>query len=107
MQSYFAENFLATRYIQQIAKNPLFGVIPLHGPMGPLKNNYIDLRRRGGKIRLITGITKENTNYRNELMKIVDELRHLDESKAVSQLVYLSPLRSVIGLFMLHLFSIE
>lgn len=43
------------------------------------KNNYIDLKRRGSKIRLITGITKENINYGNELMKIVDELRHLDE----------------------------
>ena len=43
------------------------------------KNNRTDLRRRGGKIRLITGITKENISYRNELMKIVDELRHLDE----------------------------
>ena len=45
------------------------------------KNNHTDLRRRGGKIRLITGITKENINYRNELMKIVDELRHLDETE--------------------------
>jgi hypothetical protein len=76
--------------------------------MGPLKNNYIDLRRRGGKIRLITGITKENTNYRNELMKIVDELRHLDEIKgSIAVSISLSPLRRVIGLFMLHLFSIE
>jgi hypothetical protein len=45
------------------------------------KNNYIDLRRRGSRIRLITGITKENINYRSELMKIVNELRHLDEIK--------------------------
>lgn len=72
------------------------------------KNNYIDLRRRGGKIRLITGITKENTNYRNELMKIVEEIRHLDEIKgSIAVSISLSPLRSVIGLFMLHLFSIE
>jgi hypothetical protein len=107
LQSSFAENFLATRYIQQIAKNPLFGVIPLHSPMGPLKNNYIDLRRRGGKIRLITGITKEDTNYRNELMKIVDELRHLDEIKGSIAVSISLPSKESHGLFMLHLFSIE
>jgi hypothetical protein len=47
--------------------------------LGLYKNNYIDLRRRGGKIRLITGITKENIHYCKELMKIVDELHNLDE----------------------------
>jgi hypothetical protein len=31
------------------------------------KNNYIDLRRRDGKIRLITGITKENINIAKSL----------------------------------------
>jgi hypothetical protein len=64
------------------------------------KNNYIDLRRRGGKIGLITGITKENINYRNEL-------RHLDEIEgSIAVSISLSPRRRVIGLFMLHLFSI-
>lgn len=72
------------------------------------KNNRTDLRRRGGKIRLITGITKENINYRSEFLKIVDELRHLDEIKgSIAVSISLSPLRRVIGLFMLHLFSIE
>jgi two-component system sensor histidine kinase VicK len=42
------------------------------------KNNYIDVIRRGGKIRLITEITKENIRHCRELMKIVTELRHLD-----------------------------
>ena len=42
------------------------------------KNNYIDVKRRGGRIRLITEITKDNIPYCKELMKIVDELRHLD-----------------------------
>jgi hypothetical protein len=64
------------------------------------KNNYIDLRRRGGKIGPITGITKENINYRNEL-------RHLDEIEgSIAVSISLSPRRRVIGLFMLHLFSI-
>ncbi len=42
------------------------------------KNGYIDIRRRGAKIRAFTEITKENISYCKELMKIVDELRHLD-----------------------------
>jgi two-component system, OmpR family, sensor histidine kinase VicK len=42
------------------------------------KNNYIDVKRRGGRIRLITEITKDNIHYCKVLMKIVDELRHLD-----------------------------
>lgn len=57
------------------------------------KNNYVDLRGRGGKIRLITGITKENINYRKELMKIVDEIRHLDEIEgSIAVSTSLSPL---------------
>jgi two-component system, OmpR family, sensor histidine kinase VicK len=42
------------------------------------KNNYVDVKRRGGRIRLITEITKDNIHYCKGLMKIVDELRHLD-----------------------------
>jgi hypothetical protein len=42
------------------------------------KNNYIEARRRGAKIRFITEITKENMRYWKELIKIVDEIRHLE-----------------------------
>ena len=42
------------------------------------RNNYIDLINRGGKIRLITEITRDNLQYCKALMKIVSELRHLD-----------------------------
>jgi two-component system, OmpR family, sensor histidine kinase VicK len=59
------------------------------------KNNYIDIKRRGGKIRLITDINKENINYCKELMGIVDELRHLDGLKggiAVSESEYMGTL---------------
>ena len=42
------------------------------------KNNYLEVKKRGGKIRFITEITKENIQYCKELMKIVDEFRHLD-----------------------------
>ena len=41
------------------------------------KNNYIEAKRRCAKIRFITEITKDNINYSKELMKIVDEFRHL------------------------------
>jgi hypothetical protein len=65
-------------------------VLPL---LDVYKNNRTDLRRRGGKIRLITGITKENINYRSEFLKIVDELRHLDEIKgSIAVSISLSPL---------------
>ncbi|MFL6497850.1 MAG: hypothetical protein ACJ70U_04010, partial [Nitrososphaera sp.] len=57
------------------------------------RNGYIDIRRRGGKIRAFTEITKENIQYCKELMKIVDELRHLDGVKgglAVSESEYMA-----------------
>jgi two-component system sensor histidine kinase VicK len=45
------------------------------------KNNYIEAKRRGAKIRFITEITKDNINYSKELMNIVDEFRHLEVFK--------------------------
>ena len=44
-------------------------------------SGYSEIRRRGGKIRLITEITSENINYCKELMNMVDEFRHLDGIK--------------------------
>ena len=35
------------------------------------KHNYIDVIRRGGKIRFITEITRDNLHYCKELRKIV------------------------------------
>jgi two-component system, OmpR family, sensor histidine kinase VicK len=57
------------------------------------RNGYDDIRRRGGKIRAFTEITKENIKYCKELMNIVDELRHLDGVKgglAVSESEYMA-----------------
>jgi signal transduction histidine kinase len=57
------------------------------------KNGYNDIRRRGAKIRAFTEITKENIQYCKELMKIVDELRHLDGVRggmAVSESEYMA-----------------
>ncbi|MEJ7641940.1 MAG: HAMP domain-containing sensor histidine kinase [Candidatus Nitrosocosmicus sp.] len=43
--------------------------------------NYKKILKRGGKIRCITVITRENLSYCNELLNIVSELRHLDGLK--------------------------
>jgi two-component system, OmpR family, sensor histidine kinase VicK len=83
-------------FIQNAEKMDLFG--DRNGPsiimeFDVYKNNYIDMINRGGKIRLITEITKDNINYCKELMKIVTELRHLDGligGIAVSESEYMS-----------------
>jgi signal transduction histidine kinase len=57
------------------------------------RSGYRDIRRRGAKIRAFTEITKENIQYCKELMKMVDELRHLDGVKggmAVSESEYMA-----------------
>jgi signal transduction histidine kinase len=42
---------------------------------------YKDILKRGGKIRCITEINKDNKDYCKELLNIVSELRHLDGLK--------------------------
>jgi signal transduction histidine kinase len=42
------------------------------------RNGFIRLRRRGGKVRAFTEITRDNVKYCKELAELVDELRHLD-----------------------------
>ena len=42
------------------------------------RNGLIRLRRRGGKVRAFTEITRDNVKYCKELLELVDELRHLD-----------------------------
>ena len=57
------------------------------------KDGYIDIRKRGGKIRCFTEITKDNLRYCKELTKLVDELRHLDGVRggmAVSESEYMA-----------------
>jgi two-component system, OmpR family, sensor histidine kinase VicK len=57
------------------------------------RNGYIDVRKRGCKIRAFTEITKDNIKYCKELMKLVDELRHLNGVKgglAVSETEYMA-----------------
>jgi len=45
------------------------------------RNGFIRLRRRGGKIRAFTEITRDNVKYCKELLELVDDLRHLDGVK--------------------------
>src|ERR671939_645230 len=57
------------------------------------RNGYIDIRKRGGKIRAFTEVTKDNVKYCKELTKLVDELRHLNGVKgglAVSETEYMA-----------------
>ena len=51
------------------------------------------VKRRGARIRLITEITRDNIHYCKKLIKIVDELRHLDDligGIAVSETEYMT-----------------
>jgi nitrogen-specific signal transduction histidine kinase len=57
------------------------------------RNGFIDIRTRGGKIRCFTEINRENVHHCKELMKLVDELRHLDGVRggmAVSESEYMA-----------------
>jgi hypothetical protein len=58
-----------------------------------IKNGYIGFKKRGVKIRFITEITKDNIHSCKELMKFVEELRHMDGVKgnmAVSETEYVA-----------------
>jgi signal transduction histidine kinase len=60
-----------------------------------IKKAFIDSKNRGIKLRYITEITSENISFCKELIKIVDELRHLDGIKGnfmLSESEYLAPL---------------
>jgi len=47
----------------------------------PVKDAYIQLKKKGVRTRFITEITTENIGYCKALMKIVTELRHLGNVK--------------------------
>jgi signal transduction histidine kinase len=54
---------------------------------------YNNIRKRGGRIRAFTEITRENLQHCKELMKLVDELRHLDGVRgglAISETEYMA-----------------
>jgi hypothetical protein len=45
------------------------------------KDSFLDARTRRIEIRFITEITNDNISYCKELIKVIDELRHLDGIK--------------------------
>jgi len=66
---------------------------PIVTDIAEYRDGYIDIRKRGGKIRCFTEITKDNVRHCKELMKLVDELRHLDGVRggvAVSETEYMA-----------------
>jgi nitrogen-specific signal transduction histidine kinase len=57
------------------------------------RNGYFEIRKRGGKIRCFTEVTQDNVHHCKELMKLVDELKHLDGVRggmAVSESEYMA-----------------
>ena len=46
-----------------------------------LKKAFLDAKSRGVKLRYITEITENNVGYCKELIKMVDEVRHIDGIK--------------------------
>src|SRR6266487_2901161 len=68
---------------------------PLAIGLDPIREAFLQSKDRGIYLRYITEITKENLSYCKELMRIVDEMRHLDAIKGnfmVSESEYVGPL---------------
>ena len=61
----------------------------------PIRKAFLQSKDRGIHLRYLTEITKDNLSYCKELLKMVDELRHLDGIKGnfmVSETEYVAPL---------------
>src|SRR5215470_6402482 len=59
-----------------------------------IKKAFLDAKSRGARLRYLTEITIDNISYCKVLIKIVDELRHLDGMKGnfmISESEYLAP----------------
>ena len=59
-----------------------------------LKKAFLDAKSRGVKLRYITEITEDNVGYCKELLKMVDELRHIEGVKGnfyISETEYIAP----------------
>jgi signal transduction histidine kinase len=68
---------------------------PLAIGLDPIRKAFLQSKDRGIYLRYITEITKENLSFCKELIKIVDEMRHLDAIKGnfmVSESEYVGPL---------------
>jgi two-component system, OmpR family, sensor histidine kinase VicK len=61
----------------------------------PIRKAFLDAKGRNVGLRYITEVTKDNVSYCEELMTLVDELRHLEGIKGnfmLSETEYLSPI---------------
>jgi two-component system sensor histidine kinase VicK len=59
-----------------------------------LRKAFLSAKRRGVKSRYVTEITDDNVGYCKELIKMVDELRHIDGIKGnfyISETEYIAP----------------
>ncbi len=59
-----------------------------------LRKAFLDTKRRGIKLRYVTEINEDNVVYCKELLKMVDELRHIEGIKGnfyISETEYIAP----------------
>jgi two-component system, OmpR family, sensor histidine kinase VicK len=59
-----------------------------------LKKAFLDAKSRGVKLRYITEVTEENVGYCKELIRMVDELRHIEGINGnfyISETEYIAP----------------
>jgi nitrogen-specific signal transduction histidine kinase len=59
-----------------------------------LRKAFLDAKRRGIRLRYVTEITEDNIRYCKELLKMVDELRHIEGIKGnfyLSETEYIAP----------------
>ena len=68
----------------------------MHSAIGieHIKKAFLDAKSRGTRLRYLTEITIDNISYCKVLIKIIDELRHLDGMKGnfmISESEYLAP----------------
>ena len=47
----------------------------------PIRKSFVEAKSKGVQLRYLTEITNDNLSSCKEIMKIVDELRHLDSIK--------------------------
>ena len=62
--------------------------------LDPIIDAFVDAKNRDVRLRYLTEITNENISFCKELIKIVDELRHLEGIKGnfmISESEYLAP----------------
>ncbi|HYZ51537.1 MAG TPA: hypothetical protein VE593_11665 [Nitrososphaeraceae archaeon] len=59
-----------------------------------LRKAFLDAKIRGVRLRYVTEITEDNVEYCKELLKLVDELRHIEGIKGnfyISETEYIAP----------------